>query len=52
MDEDDYPEELRDAEEESAAFLTQAKKQRAEVEKARDFFKKGQSGGDRTNREE
>jgi hypothetical protein len=40
-DDDDCPEELTEALEEANVLLTRAKKQRAEVEKARGFFKKG-----------
>eukprot|EP00971_Amphidinium_carterae_P327486 6458882-Amphidinium_carterae.1 len=43
-DEDDLPEELRDALAESATWLTQAKKQRAQLEAARSFFKKPSGG--------
>ena len=38
---DDCPQELEEALAEAEAYLTRAKKQRAEVEKARGFFKKG-----------
>jgi len=41
----DVPYELEEAIKESNAFLTRAKKQRAEVEKARGYFKKGASPG-------
>ena len=37
--------ELEEAYRESRAFLTRAKKQRSEVEKARGFFKKGPQQG-------
>ena len=40
----EVPHELEEAYQESRAFLTRAKKQRREVEKARDFFKKGPKG--------
>ena len=39
--ESEVPEELVDSLGEATAYLTQAKKRRAEVEKARGFFKKG-----------
>jgi len=38
---DEVPPELEDAYKEATAYLTRAKKQRAEVEKARGFFKRG-----------
>ena len=38
---EDVPPELEEAYQEATAFLTRAKKQRAEVEKARGFFKRG-----------
>ncbi|MDP7646549.1 MAG: hypothetical protein QGH82_00500, partial [Candidatus Woesearchaeota archaeon] len=43
---DECPQELEDAYVEAEAFLTRAKKQRAEIEKARGFFRKGVSPGD------
>ena len=46
-DDDDVPQELIDAGTEAEAFFTRAKKQRAEIEKARGFFKKGVSRDDR-----
>ena len=45
-DDEDVPDELREAGKEAEAYVTQAKKQRAEVEKARGFFKRGASGSD------
>ena len=42
---DDLPQELRDGVAAAEAFFTRAKKMRAEVEKARGFFKKGGSDG-------
>ena len=44
---DEVPYELEEACNEADAWFTRAKKQRAEVEKARGFFKKGVSGEDR-----
>ena len=44
---DECPSELEEAAVEAEAFLTRAKKQRADIEKARGFFKKGVSSGDR-----
>ena len=41
----DLPEELRLADEETKAYMTQAKKQRADVEKARGFYRKGSGKG-------
>ena len=45
--EDEVPYELEEAAAEAEAFFTRAKKQRAEIEKARGFFKKGVSTDDR-----
>ena len=44
--EDEVPYELEEAYHEAEALFTRAKKQRAEVEKARGFFKKGVSSED------
>merc|ERR1712023_141091 len=46
----DLPPDLANALEESEAFLTRAKKQRAEIEKARGFFKKGEPKGGKEDR--
>jgi len=46
-EENEVPQELDDALMEADAWFTRAKKQRAEVEKARGFFKKGVSSEDR-----
>ena len=43
LKEDELPEELEHAINENSAYLTRAKKQRADLEKARGFFKKGVS---------
>ena len=44
---DDLPEELRVGVQEAEAFITQAKKHRSEIEKARGFFKRGATGDSR-----
>ena len=46
----DWPAELINAVREAKAFMTQAKKQRSEVEKARGFFKKTSGGEDKADR--
>eukprot|EP00971_Amphidinium_carterae_P256322 5089401-Amphidinium_carterae.2 len=44
-DDDNLPDELKEAIAESAAWLTQTKKQRAQLEAARSFFRKPANGG-------